>query len=138
MIAIVCLEERKGMQFGGRRVSRDRVVTEKICALCTGKTLWIDPVSAVLFEEQEQSKNVTFHAVSDFLEQAGKGEYCFVENKGLQAMEEKIEKIVVFWWNRHYPSDRKFDLDLSGWKKVSEEEFTGYSHEKITKEVYEK
>ena len=72
------------------------------------------------------------------LEQAGEGEYCFVENTGLQAVEAKIEKIIVFWWNRHYPSDRKFDLDLSKWNKVSEEEFAGYSHEKITKEVYEK
>jgi hypothetical protein len=53
-------------------------------------------------------------------------------------VEAKIEKIIVFWWNRHYPSDRKFDLDLSKWNKVSEEEFAGYSHEKITKEVYEK
>ena len=77
-------------------------------------------------------------AAADFLEQAGEGEYCFVENTGLQAVEAKIEKIIVFWWNRHYPSDRKFDLDLSKWNKVSEEEFAGYSHEKITKEVYEK
>ena len=64
--------------------------------------------------------------------------YDQVENTGLQAVEAKIEKIIVFWWNRHYPSDRKFDLDLSKWNKVSEEEFAGYSHEKITKEVYEK
>ena len=60
------------------------------------------------------------------------------QNTGLQVVEAKIEKIIVFWWNRHYPSDRKFDLDLSKWNKVSEEEFAGYSHEKITKEVYEK
>lgn len=45
MIGIVCLEERRGMQFGGRRVSRDRVVTEKICELCEGKTLWMNPAS---------------------------------------------------------------------------------------------
>ena len=62
----------------------------------------------------------------------------YKENTGLQAVEAKIEKIIVFWWNRHYPSDRKFDLDLSKWNKVSKEEFAGYSHEKITKEVYEK
>ena len=110
MIGIVCLEERKGMQFGGRRVSRD----------------------------QKESGKVTLQAAADFLEQAGEGEYCFVENTGLQAVKAKIEKIIVFWWNRHYPSDRKFDLDLSKWNKVSEEEFAGYSHEKITKEVYEK
>lgn len=37
MIGIVCLEERKGMQFGGRRVSRDRVVTEKSANCVRGK-----------------------------------------------------------------------------------------------------
>lgn len=138
MIAIVCLEERKGMQFGGRRVSRDRVVTEKICELCEGKTLWMDPTSEKLFVEQKKSGNVTIQTAADFLEQAGEGEYCFVENTGLQAVEEKIEQIIVFWWNRHYPADRKLDLDLSRWNKASEEEFAGNSHEKITKEVYEK
>ena len=127
MIGIVCLEERRGMQFGGRRVSRDRVVT-----------VWMNPASEKLFAEQKESGKVTLQAAADFLEQAGEGEYCFVENTGLQAVEAKIEKIIVFWWNRHYPSDRKFDLDLSKWNKVSEEEFAGYSHEKITKEVYEK
>ena len=138
MIGIVCLEERRGMQFGGRRVSRDRVVTEKICELCEGKTLWMNLTSEKLFAEQKESGKVTLQAAADFLEQAGEGEYCFVENTGLQVVEAKIEKIIVFWWNRHYPSDRKFDLDLSKWNKVSEEEFAGYSHEKITKEVYEK
>lgn len=110
----------------------------KICELCEGKTLWMNPASEKLFAEQKESGKVTLQAAADFLEQAGEGEYCFVENTGLQAVEAKIEKIIVFWWNRHYPSDRKFDLDLSKWNKVSEEEFAGYSHEKITKEVYEK
>ena len=98
----------------------------------------MNPASEKLFAEQKESGKVTLQAAADFLEQAGEGEYCFVENTGLQAVEAKIEKIIVFWWNRHYPSDRKFDLDLSKWNKVSEEEFAGYSHEKITKEVYEK
>ena len=92
MIGIVCLEERRGMQFGGRRVSRDRVVTEKICELCEGKTLWMNPASEKLFAEQKESGKVTLQAAADFLEQAGEGEYCFVENTGLQAVEAKIEK----------------------------------------------
>ena len=92
----------------------------------------MNPASEKLFAEQKESGKVTLQAAADFLEQAGEGEYCFVENTGLQAVEAKIEKIIVFWWNR------KFDLDLSKWNKVSEEEFAGYSHEKITKEVYEK
>ena len=71
MIGIVCLEERRGMQFGGRRVSRDRVVTEKICELCEGKTLWMNPASEKLFAEQKESGKVTLQAAADFLEQAG-------------------------------------------------------------------
>ena len=138
MIVIVCLEERKGMQFGGRRVSRDRVVTEKICELCKGQPLWIAPASSGLFAEQEKNGNIRLQKAEDFLKIAGEGEYCFVENAYLQAVETKIEKIIVFWWNRRYPSDRKFDLDFSAWNKTSEEEFAGYSHEKITKEVYER
>lgn len=138
MIVIVCLEERKGMQFGGRRVSRDRVVTEKICELCKGQPLWIDPASAGLFAEQEKNGNIRLQKAKDFLKIAGEGEYCFVENANLEEVEEKIEKMIVFWWNRRYPSDRKLDLNLSAWKKTSEEEFAGYSHEKVTKEVYER
>ncbi|WP_461880925.1 hypothetical protein [Fusicatenibacter sp.] len=61
-----------------------------------------------------------------------------MENANLEEVEEKIEKMIVFWWNRRYPSDRKLDLNLSAWKKTSEEEFAGYSHEKVTKEVYER
>ena len=83
----------------------------------------MNPASEKLFAEQKESGKVTLQAAADFLEQAGEGEYCFVENTGLQAVKAKIEK---------------FDLDLSKWNKVSEEEFAGYSHEKITKEVYEK
>ena len=126
------------MQFGGRRVSRDRVVTEKICELCKGQPLWIDPASAGLFAEQEKNGNIRLQKAKDFLKIAGEGEYCFVENANLEEVEEKIEKMIVFWWNRRYPSDRKLDLTLSAWKKTSEEEFAGYSHEKVTKEVYER
>lgn len=126
------------MQFGGRRVSQDRVVTEKICELCKGQPLWIDPASSGLFAEQEKNGNIRLQKAEDFLKIAGEGEYCFVENAYLQEVEKKIEKIIVFWWNRRYPSDRKFDLDFSAWNKTSEEEFAGYSHEKITKEVYER
>ena len=68
----------------------------------------MNPASEKLFAEQKESGKVTLQAAADFLEQAGEGEYCFVENTGLQAVEAKIEKIIVFWWNRHYPSDRKF------------------------------
>ena len=49
---------------------------------------------------------------------------------------EKIEKVILFHWNRDYPADTYFTLDISGWTLEESEEIAGYSHEKITKEIY--
>ena len=48
---------------------------------------------------------------------------------------EKIEQIIVYRWNREYPSDRKIDIDLKKWKRNSKRDFEGSSHKKITEEV---
>jgi hypothetical protein len=61
-----------------------------------------------------------------------------VECSALQPVEEKIEKLVVFRWNRQYPADQHLDLSLAGWKLQQTEDFPGKSHEKITEEVYAK
>ena len=49
-----------------------------------------------------------------------------------------VEAVVLYKWNRVYPADQYFSKDLSGWKMVETEEFAGSSHEKITKERYER
>ena len=51
---------------------------------------------------------------------------------------QQIEKLIVFGWNRTYPFDFKLDLELDRMDKTAEEEFAGYSHEKITLSHYEK
>lgn len=135
MIAMVCLDDRKGMLFNKRRQSRDRAVTEKILELAGERRLWIHPFSEKLFADN-RAENI----ISDecFLEKAGEGEYCFVENCGFAECGERLEKLIVFWWNRSYPSDLWLDIDLEEWKKTETEEFAGHSHEKITREVYER
>ena len=70
---------------------------------------------------------------------AEKGDFCFVEGESLLPYEEKIESIVLFKWNRDYPSDKKADIDLSnGWVLTQAEDFAGSSHEKKTMEIYKK
>ena len=51
---------------------------------------------------------------------------------------EKIDNIIIYKWNRIYPSDLYFDIDIKNgqWKLIETEEFQGSSHEKITKEIY--
>ena len=50
----------------------------------------------------------------------------------------KSESVVLYKWNRVYPADQYFAMDLSGWKLVETVEFPGSSHEKITEERYER
>lgn len=135
MIAIVCLDDRGGMLFHKRRQSRDRKVVEKILEMCRDHTLWIHPFSETFFQKEMSSDIKTDE---NFLEKAGAGEFCFVENQKLEEWEEKLEGLVIFWWNRCYPGDFTMHLKFEDWEKTEEEEFQGYSHEKITKEVYRK
>lgn len=135
MQVIVCLEDRGGMLFNGRRVSRDKTVIQKVIELSEGKRLWIHPFSTKLFGD-ELPEGICVD--ENFLKLAEKGEFCFVENQALQEVEERIEDVIVFWWNRKYPFDFKLDLDLDKLGKMTEEEFAGFSHEKITMTKYEK
>ncbi len=130
MKVIVCLDEKNGMTFFGKRQSRDRRVIEDICN--TTKTVWIDDFSESLFSEMP----ITIHVAEDFLSQAGNGEVCFVENQLLSSYVKNIEELIVYQWNRSYPSDFKLDISLEEWVLIQEEEFAGSSHDKITKQRF--
>ena len=133
MIAIVCIDDNGGMMFNNRRQSRDAILLEKIIEITRGSKLWINKYSYPLFED----KNISNINVDEsFVLEAANGEYCFVENVGLRGYEKWLEKLIVFKWNRVYPKDFEFDIDLSEWKLSESLEFKGSSHDNITMEVY--
>lgn len=41
MIAAICLEDRNGLLFNGRRLSRDRAQQEDLMTVCGAGRLWI-------------------------------------------------------------------------------------------------
>ena len=136
MRAIVCVDDRGGMTFNGRRVSRDRAVIADIVDDMNGKTVLAENYSRILFSEH--SCNVIF---SDSpLEAAEKGDTCFVESESLLPYAEKITALTVYRWNRRYPWDKALDVtpEMLGLRLVSTADIEGCSHEKITKEIYEK
>ena len=134
MIIIAVVDDSGGMMFNRRRQSQDRVLREKILSMAGASRLWMNDYTAKQFADHAAE----IHADNDFLTKAGAGEYCFVENTSVSACVDKIEQVILFRWNRAYPADVFFDLDLSApvWKLTGTEEFPGFSHEKITKEVY--
>ena len=131
MQVIITVENRNGMLFNPRRHSRDQKVSERILAYCKEKKLWMNAYSAKLFENNPQI------CVSEtFLEQ--KDAICFVEDQDVTPYLPEIDTIILFHWNRDYPADLFFTVDLSEWNRIHQEEFAGKSHDKITMEVYKK
>ena len=130
------MDDNGGMMFNHRRQSRDRTVVADVIALAEGGTLYLAPYSEKLFADSGAS----YVADERFLSMAGQGDLCFVENCPLLPLWQQIEEVVVYRWNRRYPSDVFFDLDLSalGFHLKTTTEWEGSSHEKITKEIFVK
>ena len=132
MILICCIEDALGMAFSRRRVSRDRAVCEDILREAGSSPIWMDVRSTVLF--RDMGGNIITEP--DFALKASRGEYCFLEFSAPAQYEEKAEKLILYRWNRRYPSDLKFDIDLGSWSLETSCDFVGSSHDTITKEVY--
>lgn len=134
MKLIICLDDNDGMLFNHRRQSRDREVCERILAYGNTSRLWMDHYSKQLFKDNDQA----ICCDARFLEKAGQGEYCFVEHADVVPWISRVEEILVFRWNRKYPADVRFPHGLLNemFHLCQTEDFAGYSHEKLTLEVY--
>ena len=130
MKLIVCLDDRNGMSFLGRRQSQDAILRQDMLDYVAGVPLSMNAYSAAQFGDNS--------AVCVAEQPAATG-YWFVENLAVEPFL-PAEEVVIYRWNRHYPSDKKFPLAqaLAGLQLVHTAEFPGSSHEKITREVYKK
>lgn len=132
MYLIACVDDRMGMMFNHRRVSRDRTVIRDIMDRCGDQGVYIESGSAVLFKDfNSESVHVWNEDRNDLLE----GHYFFAEDPDV-IREESVEKIILYQWNRNYPADKYFPIDLDGWILEETDEFAGYSHEKITRSCF--
>ena len=133
MILMACVDGRNGMAFHNRRQSQDRLARWDILKEAGRAPLWVNAVTARQFTDGQQSRLRIDEA---FLDRAGSGEFCFVEDRSVKPYETRIEQVILYRWNRAYPADLYWDLPLDGWTLERREEFPGYSHKIITKEVY--
>lgn len=133
MILIACIDERNGMLFNNRRLSRDRILLNHIIEITKNEKLWITNFSQDLFDNIE-NKNIIID--NECIKKANKNEYCFIENIDISTFFESVDKVILYNWNRHYPADMYFNVSLDNWVLNFENEFTGSSHEKITEKIY--
>ena len=129
MTLYICLDDRNGLQFNKRRQSRDSAVLEDIRSHLAGNLL-IEAFSEKLIREADIPCVLPPETAEDY----------FAETIPSAEILEKTEKLVIYRWNRHYPSDVRWEPDLAALGFVLQEttEFPGTSHEKITREVYER
>lgn len=135
MYIIMCLDTQNGLMFNKRRQSRDREIIKDMLELSDGR-LFAGMYSARLFSE---SAKVTL-SNDAFPFGAGDDDYCFAECAVPNEIAKNAQGFVLYKWNKLYPCDLTFDLDLGANGFICEKvtEFSGYSHDVITKEIWRK
>lgn len=127
MTLILCVDDRGGLMFNRRRQSQDRLVRQDMLRLCGGRPLAVSPYTARQFASGD-SISVT--------ETPKEEDFFFLEDLPPEPFLEQAQKLILYRWNRVYPGDVRIALPPAGWKLEEQTEFPGYSHEKITREVY--
>ena len=135
MNIIVCLDDKNGLMFNKRRQSQDKVLRANIKELVKNKNLFMNEYSYKLYKDIDAGN---INVCEDFLNECSDTDFCLVENIEVKNYINNINTLVVYKWNRLYPSDFYFDINLNttSWKLLEVEEFQGSSHEKITNETY--
>lgn len=135
MILIACVDDKMGMLFNKRRQSMDSVLRRRVLNLCAGKKLWMNVYSCKQFDSDADECIIVDE---DFMDKADSDDYCFAENINLAVYESKINRIILYKWNRIYPANLYFDINLKNWRLTESTDFVGSSHDKITEEIYVK
>ena len=132
MKLIVCIDDRCGVLFNNRRVSFDKEVVKHILEVTADESLMCSKYSAELFPE----KNV--YICDDLPENLPDMMYYFLEGQNPTLVASRVSELIVYRWNRTYPSDCRFPLDVfsARMRIASRGEFPGNSHDRITWEVY--
>lgn len=133
MRIILCIDDNNGISFHHRRQSQDRALVSRLLSLAGGHRLWMNSRSKRQFPDPCPANLLVDEA---YLEKAGPTDYCFVEDQDIAPYAHQMDRLILFKWNRSYPADVYLTLDLSSWRLVETEDFPGYSHERITEEVF--
>ena len=125
MTLILCVDDRGGLSFNGRRQSQDRRVREDLLTMAAGGTLWMDGYSRRQFTEPEAA---AIQVDRDPAARAAEGGgLCLLELQDPETALERADRLVLYRWGRRYPADRRLDLPPKGWRLEGRTEFPGRS-----------
>lgn len=125
MILITCIDNRNGIMFNKRRVSKDALLIERLKGITKENKIYVSEYSKPLFDG--------FDNLVLSIENLTNNDFYFLEDEDYTG---NIDKIIIYKWNRDYPADKYFDIDLSSYELISTQDFQGSSHDLITEEIY--
>ena len=139
MTLILTVDDGFGLAFGAKRQSRDRELVRDAVRLANGRKIFAREYSRLIFEEAGVCGDALV-----FCDEPTKA--C--GNCGLALLElcvkkselESASEVIIYSWNRRYPTTAKLDIDYIKANFVLKEEydFVGNSHEKITRRTYKR
>ena len=115
------------MMFNRRRCSQDRAVIADILSQFSPADICVSAYSAPLFEGAQVISQPT---------DAENG-VLFLEDLPLSPALALAKKLIVYRFDRVYPANVRLQVPPD-FTLTESREFAGYSHDKITREVYEK
>lgn len=116
MKIIVCVGDNNAMLFHNRRISRDRAVIEDILRMVSQEVkkdgrarIWMNEYSSELFRTYSGDISVS----ERFWKKLAKRSIVLWKMCRSRKSKDKIQTVVLYRWNRKYPADIRFAIDLS-------------------------
>lgn len=132
----VCIDDDKGMSFFGKRQSRDKKLIERLLSHTEYNKIYVSEYSLPLFSDYNDDRiTLTCDFPCD-----EEDSICFFELEHILEYDKDIHTLIIYKWNRRYPSDKKFPYlpENKGYALTSTVDFEGNSHELITEEVWKR
>lgn len=137
MKLIVCLSNDAGMMFNNRRQSRDSALIERLIEIVGTHKIYAEAYSKTLFKDCSLNNSIFFNKDIDW-STIDESDYVFVEDPELFKNAPIFDQVIVCWWNREYPSDKFFRINMASYESVKTETLVGRSHNEIEIEYYVK
>ena len=135
MTVVLCVDSRGGLLFHNRRQSQDRILRQDLLREAAGCRLWMTPYSLGQFSPEETDGGPEILAAGT---PAPMGmDFCFLEVLPPEPYLSQADRLLLYNWNRVYPADRFLSVPPE-WTLTERQEFSGFSHPKLTKEWYRK
>ena len=139
MTLIVTVDELFGLAFGKRRQSRDKALTRDLMKIADGGVLYAREYSRLIFDEAGADFGKIVFCENPASAASGKG-FAFIELALTRQELDLADRVIIYSWNRRYPSTAKLDVAYikANFTLLEEIEFVGNSHEKLTRYTYKR